>query len=238
MENNIQNTIQDKILEKIKSGEVKMISRRFFFLKWATLAVTSIFFLILSVYIFAYVIFLFVDNGLMVIPLNSVSGNGIFSGLLKIVIEIPWTLVALGLVSLFLFSITSKTFYKIYRKPLITFYFSILMVVVLSHIIFLETGTFDFVKREAYNAGIHLVPNKFLQFRDSQTQSIYVGYVFATSSNSIIITNRFGSKQELFFENSIVNIDVLKEILLGEKINAYAVKENGKVVIKSFRIVD
>lgn len=226
MENNLQNNI----LNKIKSGEVQMTSRRHFVMKWLTLAITSIFFLILSFYIFAYVIFLFVDNGLMVIPFDAEGG------MLKFIIEIPWTLVFLGLISLFLFSITSKTFYKIYKKPLITFYFSVLMCVVLSHIIFLETGTMKYLKEEAFKAGIKLAPEKLLQFRSSQTQNLFIGTVVGTTSNSIIILNRQNVSQELFVIPEIGN--KIQDILIGKRVNAYGEKVSGQILIKSFEIVD
>lgn len=226
MENNLQN----EILNKIKSGEVQMTSRKYFVLKWLTLAVTSIFFLILSVYIFAYIVFLFVDNGLMIIPFDAEGG------MLKFIVEIPWTLVLIGLTSLFLFSITSKTFYKIYKKPLITFYFSVLMCVVLSHIIFLETGTMRILKEQAYNSGIKLAPSTLLQFRDSQTQSIFVGLVTGTTSQSIFILNRQGQTEELFVIPEITN--KINEVLVGKRINAYGERTNGKTTIETFEIIE
>jgi hypothetical protein len=226
------NQLQKNVLEKIKSGEVQMTSRRFFIMKWLTLAVTSIFFLILGVYIFAYVIFLFVDNGLMIIPF------GAEGGILKFIVEIPWTLVILGLVSLFLFSITSKTFYKIYKKPLISFYFSILMCVVISHLILLETGTMKLVKEEAYRAGLRLVPAKLLQFRDSQTRSIFVGLVVGTSSNSLTILDRWNNQQILYFDSNDSQIVAkINEITAGVRINAYVEKVSEQNQIKSFEIV-
>ena len=224
METNIQN----KILDKIKSGEVKMTSKQYFVLRWATMAITSVFFLILATYIFAYVIFLFSDNGLMIIPFDTENN------ILKFIIEIPWTLVFLGLVSVFLFSITSQTFYKIYKKPFLTFFFSILMIIVLSHFILLETGTMKTLKEQAYAAGIKLAPAKLLQFRDSQTRSIFIGNVVATTSNSIIINDRNNQKQELFFENP----NVLNNVNLGIKINAYTERINERNVLKSLKIVD
>jgi hypothetical protein len=222
--------LQNNILNKIKSGEVQMTPRRNFVMKSVTLAVTSIFFLILSFYVFAYIVFLFVDNGLMIIPFDAEGG------ILKFIIEIPWTLVFLGLISLLLFSLTSKTFYKIYKKPLLTFYFSVLMCVVLSHIIFLETGTMKLLKEEAYNAGIKLAPAKLLQFRDSQTQNLFIGTIVGTTSRSIIILNRRGSTEELFLVPEITN--KISDVLVGKRINAYGERVSEEIIIKSFIITD
>jgi hypothetical protein len=90
-----EDQLKQSILNKIKKDEVKMTPKQFFFMKWLTLLITSIFFLGIAIYIFAYVTFLFVDNGMMAIPLSTESG------LINFIIEVPWSLVVLGLVAIF-----------------------------------------------------------------------------------------------------------------------------------------
>jgi ABC-type multidrug transport system permease subunit len=79
--------LKQNILDRIKKDDVKMTSRQYFILKWFTLFVTSTFFLFVSFYLFAYIVFIFVDNGLVYIPLST------FDGLVSFIVEIPWTLV-------------------------------------------------------------------------------------------------------------------------------------------------
>lgn len=227
-ENNLDNSIKNSVLEKIKKDEVKMTPRQFFFMKWLTLSVTSIFLLILGVYLLAYVAFLFVDNGLMYIPLFTESGVSDF------IVEVPWTLVSLGLASIFLFSITSKTFYRIYRRPFLFVFFSILFFVVISQIAFVSTGGMQFVKEEAYKNNLKLVPSKFLEFRDSQTGDLFVGYVVSTTTNSLIIRDRKNALVELVPENPID----LNVFMVGQLINAYGQKVSGQVIAKSIEIVE
>lgn len=223
-----KNTDIENILKKIKSGEVKMTSKQFFIMKMSTLFITSVFFLILAFYIFAYITFLFVDNGLLYMPVFTQAG------LINFIIEIPWTLVFLGLLSIFLFSITSKTFYRIYRKPFLTFFFTILIIIMLSHVIFVETGTMKLLKQEAYEMHFQLVPEKFLQFRDSQTGTISVGRIMATTTNSVIILNHKNETVEIFIENPLD----LKTFILGNIINAYVERIDGKLYAKSIEIVE
>jgi ABC-type multidrug transport system permease subunit len=94
---NEDKSLQNNILDKIKKDEVKMTPKQFFVMKWVTMFVTSVFFLVLGAYIFAFIVFLFVDNGLVYIPLLSESG------LVDFIVEVPWTLVFLGVLSVFLF---------------------------------------------------------------------------------------------------------------------------------------
>lgn len=220
--NNIQN-----ILDKIKNNEIEMTSRNIFVLKWVTLLITSVFFLLVGIYVFAYVIFLFVDNGLVYIPFFTQTG------LVDFMIEIPWTLVLLGIFSVFLFSITSKTFYRIYKKPFLTFFFTIIIIIVLMHLIFLETGTMKFLKEEAFRENLQLVPDKFLQFRSSQTGSVFVGYVIGTTTNSLIIKDRQNNLLELIPQNSID----LNTFLIGNLVNAYGERLGQQIMIKSIVIV-
>lgn len=219
--------LQNNILDKIKNNEVKMTSKKYFFMKSLTLLITSVFFLVLAIYILAYVIFLFVDNGLIYIPLFSESG------IVDFIIEVPWTLVILGLLSVFLFSITSKTFYKIYRKPFLTFFFSILMIIILSHLILVETGGMKYLKEGAYKQKLNLVPAKFLQFRSSQTGSILVGYVVSTTTETLILRDRQNQLVELTgIEPLQINV-----FFVGQLVNAYGQKVNGKFSVKSIEIV-
>lgn len=220
-------TIRDNILNKINKEEIKMTSRQYFLMKWLTLSVTSLFFLGIAIYLFAYVTFLFFDNGLIYIPFSSATGLSSF------IIEVPWTLVFLGLLSVFLFSITSKTFYKIYRKPFLTFFFSILMIIVISHIIFVETGAMQFLKEEAFKENLKLVPEKFLQFRSSQTGNLFVGYVVSTTTNSLIIRDRQNNLLELVSDNAID----LNTFLAGQLINAYGQRLGDQIVVESVVIV-
>ena len=174
---------------------------------------------------------LFIDNGLAYMPIFSESG------LVNFIIEIPWTLVAVGLLAIFLFSVTSKTFYRIYRKPFLTFFFTILIIIMLSHIIFVESGAMEYLKREAYNNHVQLVPTRFLQFRDSQTGSVFVGYVVSTTSDSLIIRDRKNNLIEIILENPEIPFD-LNTFLVGQLINAYGERVNGKVSAKSIEIVN
>lgn len=221
------NNLKNSILEKIKKDNVKMTSKQFFVMKWVTLLITSVFFLLLAIYIFAYITFLFVDNGLMYIPVFSQSG------LVNFIIEIPWTLVGLGMISLFLFSVTSKTFYKIYRKPFVTFFLTILIIIMLSHIIFVESGAMQYLKMQAYKDHLQLVPSKFLDFRSSQTGDLFVGYVVATSSNSVTIRDRQNNLLEIYVADTLN----LNDFLIGKQINAYGVNDNGRITAKSIEIV-
>ena len=204
-----------------------MTPKQFFVMKWVTLFITSLFFLILGIYIFAYVTFLFVDNGLLYMPIFSQTG------ILNFIIEIPWTLVLLGLFSVFLFSITSKTFYKIYRKPFVTFFLTILIIIMISHIIFVESGAMQFIKQQAYRDHLQLVPSKFLQFRNSQTGDLFVGYIIGTTTNSITIRDRQNNILELFTEKDIN----LNSFLIGQLVNAYGERVKGQMQLKSVEIV-
>lgn len=219
--------IKNNILNKIKKDEVKMTPKQFFILKWLGLLLMSVFFLFFGFYILAYVIFLFVDNGLVYMPLFSESG------IVDFIVEIPWTLVLIGIFSVFLFSITSKTFYKLYRKPFLTFFFSILMIIILSQLILSLSGGLQYIKEEAFKEKIQLVPRKFLEFRDSQTGTLLVGYVVSTTTDSLIVRDRKSNLIELFVGKDLA----LNSFLTGQLINAYGKRDNEKFFVKSIEIV-
>ncbi len=220
--------MKDNILEKINRNNVKMTSKNYYTLKWITNLLFTIFFGMLAVYIFAYVVFLFVDSGLIYIPINS------FTNLVKFIIEVPWTLVFLGCLSVFLFSRTSKTFYKIYKKPFLNFFFSIIIIILLSHIIFVKVGLMKMLKDEAYKDHLQLAPEKLLEFRNSQTGTLFNGYVVATTTTSIIIETVENETLEVT-SDSYLNYN---EFLVGTHVNAYGERINSRVYANKLIIVE
>ena len=219
-------------MEKLNSGEVKMTSRNYFILKWLTMFITTVFFGLVAIYIFAYIVFLFVDSGIVYIPIHN------FQNLVEFIVEIPWTLVFLGCLSVFLFSRSSKTFYKIYKKPFLTFFFSIIMIILLSHIIFVKIGLMKLIKEEAYREHLQLVPGRLLEFRDSQTHTLFNGYVVATTTHSVFIQSIENETLEIIpgeISGEGLNYN---NFLIGSHVNAYGIRDKNQVMAKSIEIVE
>ena len=97
----------------------------------------------------------------------------------------------------------------------------------------METGAMQYIKNQAYKNHLQLVPSRLLEFRDSQTGDIFVGYVVATTSNSIIIRDRKDNISELMTGKRID----LDSFSVGDLINAYGQRVNGTTTVNSVEII-
>ena len=57
-----------------------------------------------------------------------------------------------------------------------------------------------------------------------------------TTSESIVVLNRHGEREELFLIPEMSS--KIADVLVGKRINAYGEKVSGVITIKSFEIVD
>lgn len=107
------NDLQQKLLEKIKAGEVTMVPRWHFLLRgllWATALVTVA---LVAIYLLSFIFFMLRHSGLMFAPLFG------WHGLMIFVVSSPWILV--GMLGLFLCALyLLVTHYSFsYQKPLV-----------------------------------------------------------------------------------------------------------------------
>ena len=94
------------------------------------------------------------------------------------------------------------------------------------------------IKEEAYKEHLQLVPGKLLEFRDSQTHTLFNGYVVATTTHSISIQTIENETLEVIPDGiSGENLNY-NDFLIGSHINAYGIRDKNKVLAKSIEIVE
>ncbi len=163
MENLDDTPIHSKVQKAIQSGDVKMRPRWVFGLKTFS-AVLGFVLLILSLwYIGSLIVFLLSANGLWAAP-----GFG-FRGLVAFLWSVPWVLLVLSLMFLFVVGLLVSHFSFAYGRPLIFTAFGIIVVSVAGTVI-------------VYLTPLH--QNLFLQARMHKLpfgENLYQGYGFSRS---------------------------------------------------------
>jgi hypothetical protein len=118
-----KNSISDKIIDKIKSGDIKMKPRISFVLKMALLALGAFFLFFFIIYLVSFIIFSLRTSGVLFLPRFGFHGLGILFG------SLPWVLVLIVAILIVALEIFSKRFTFIYRRPII---YSLLIIIVLA----------------------------------------------------------------------------------------------------------
>jgi len=105
--------LQDIILQKIQTGELKMAPRWHFVLRTALYGSGVLLVALIAVYLMSFVMFLLYRNGLFFAPAFGLRG------LVFIVVASPWLLIAVTLIFLGLLLALVRNFAFSYRRPLV-----------------------------------------------------------------------------------------------------------------------
>lgn len=117
-----KNSVSDKILNKIKKGDIKMKPKIYFILRMILLTLGVLFLFLFIIYLISFIMFSLRTSGLLFMPRFGFFGIGIlFSSL-------PWLLILLAITLIIVLEIFTKHFTFIYRQPLL---YSLLIIIVL-----------------------------------------------------------------------------------------------------------
>ena len=123
MNNQEKKSITSEVLDKIKSGDIKMKSRLYFCLKIFLLALGVLILSFFIVYIVSFIIFSLRSSGILFLPSFGSPGMKIF---LK---SLPWVLILVAAILIILLEMFTKHLTFVYRRPII---YSLLVIIFFS----------------------------------------------------------------------------------------------------------
>ncbi len=118
-----KNSIIDKVLNKIKSGRVKMKPKIYFILKTVLLISGTLVLISFIIYFVSFVIFSLRVSGVLFLPKFGFSGMKIFLN------SLPWFLILIIAILIILLEIFAKKFTFVYRRPILYSLLGIIMIV-------------------------------------------------------------------------------------------------------------
>ena len=170
-----------EILEKIKSGKVKMKSRSYFMLETAAIIFGIIFILGLAVFLSSAIHFFLHASGLWMLP-----GLG-FAGLKIFFLNLPWDLIAVMLISGIGLSILIKQISSAYRQPIIYWLAAVFAVIFSLSIIFVQYPLHQKLRALSGNKNVPLISG-FYQFHGQPPcADSLVGEIASTTEYGFIV---------------------------------------------------
>lgn len=197
--------LKQKILQEIMEDKVKMKPKYFFWLKTFVVAFLTIFFCILTFYIFSFVGYLFIDWGILNAPRFGMMG------LMDTIRSLPIFLILLGLLAIYATFKFAKYFEFVYKKKVVNMFLGVFGFIIISQIIFIISGAQKYVKEEAFRRHISLVPPILMGMRERENPTTIIGKVIGTSTNSITIISRRGNILEIPFA-TITQISIINDL--------------------------
>ena len=124
---------KNEILEKIKTGKVKMKPRSHFVFKTVLYVLGIIFAFLFAIFLISFIVFSLRVSGAWHFPAFGFRGLGLF------LVSLPWLLVIFALILIVMLEIFAKKFSIVYKKPLLYSILGILVIVLLIGIVIAQT---------------------------------------------------------------------------------------------------
>jgi len=206
-----------KVLDKIKKGEIKKHSRIYFILKGFVYGLGIIFILSFSLFLGSFIIFTLRARGALFLPRFGVQGITIFFS------SLPWTLILIVLSLILLIEGLARGSAIVYRKPLL---YSVLVIV-----IFVLLGSFILGRANLHNvlfnrAQEHRLPIAGPIYRGyglRQIKNTHIGEVIQLTEEGFILEEKGGKTFTVVFDTKTLfspNRDIKLEdlvLVMGEE---------------------
>src|SRR4030042_4792350 len=129
-----KNSLQNSILEKIKSGQAKIRPKWHFVLKTLLLAAGVLFGTLALLYLASFVLFVLRQTGSWFLPSFG------WRGIMVFLISMPWLLVILGVVFIILLELLVRHYSFAYRNPLLYSLLGIIVFVIIASVFVAKTS--------------------------------------------------------------------------------------------------
>ncbi len=232
MKKNKGKMISEKIVSKIKKGELKMRPRSYFVIK----TILTIGFLalitLLALYFTSLIIFVLRINDIFLLH-----GMG-FQIIRNVIISFPWYLVFLALFLIIIVEIVAKRFYFIYRKPLIISLILILFLVFSSSLLIerssLHYSFFRLAEREELPFG----GGMYRDLGNLEIEDVYFGKILEKRDGLWTAKLESGEDVILKISERTRGRRFFSEIKEGDEAVIVGQMERGLIEVESFKRIE
>lgn len=171
------NSIKETVLARIESGKAVMRPKWHFILKGSLFALGLILVILALSYLTSFLLFILREAGVLFIPAFGFRGLGAF------LVSVPWVLVLIAAVFLFLLEILVRHYSFAYKRPLLYSLIGVVGVVVLGSAVVLWSGVHENFSQHAEESDLPLfgplyrgyLPESFDQVRSGVVQELFDG---------------------------------------------------------------
>ena len=214
MTNNSQRSLLvDKILGKIRSGQIKMRSKSHFILKTVFIFLSVIVVALFTLFLISFIIFALRASGIWFMPSFGFRGMGIFFS------SLPWLLILTAILLIVILEILVKRFSFTYRRPILYSIVVIVILVLLGSFILDQTRFHSGLFGRAQDRRLPMIGQTYRDYGMAEFQNVYPGTVTEITDSGFLIKMRDGQ---------VLTVVVTSKIRFPSKIS---VKKNDTVVV-------
>ena len=217
--------LEKKIINKLKSGNIKMKPKIYFILK-------ALFFLflggvavLLGLFLISFVFFIFRINNLIYLFGFGFFGIGIFLRLL------PWILVFSILILVLILELIAEKHRIVWRKPAIYSLVIFVIIILFCGFFISKTNFHPGILKKANQERLPLLGGFYREFSDPKDKDVHFGTILEIKEDSVLILTLEEEELEAVFKEGFFGKEQFK---LGDKVIVLGEREENKV--NAFRI--
>jgi hypothetical protein len=171
MESQNNNNIKENILQKIKTGKIKMKPKIFFVIKTGFFVMLLLALLFFTVYFVSFIVFMMKVSGLWFLPGFGLDGIRILFGAL------PWVLILLSLGLIVFSEFFAEHFAFVYKRPMIYSLSAIVLIVIISGMVTAQTSMHAGIFQKASENNFPLIKPFYDQVSNIRPQNMHTGII-------------------------------------------------------------
>lgn len=208
MDNQDKNSISDKIISKIKSGEIKMKPKIYFIFRAVLLVLGVLCLSLFAIYIVSFIFFYFRASGMLFLPQFGFSGVGAFLG------AVPWVLILISLILVVTLEIFAKHFNFVWRQPIVYSLLVIVLIVSLGAFIVGRTPLHPNLLKGAQENRLPVLGQFYRDYGMAPPNHLKYGIIVEKSENSFKIKTPSG--KIFIIDNDLQDKLLLEDIEVGD----------------------
>ncbi|MFH0852662.1 MAG: hypothetical protein V1845_03605 [bacterium] len=217
MEEPQNKSLQNLILEKIKSGKAKMRPRWHFILKAGLFVAGFVIATFALLYLTSFILFILRQTGVWFLPAFGWRGMGVF------LISFPWLLILVGIIFVILLEIMVRHYSFAYRKPLLYSLAAIIAFVAVAGLIAAKTTFHERLFLRARQEKLPIAGPFYREFGMPRMENAHIGTIIEITNDGFLMEDLKGEKLTIIVspETSFpLGIDFQKDdrvMILGER---------------------
>lgn len=181
-----QHSMHDRIAAAIKQGQVTMRPKWYFILRAILALVGGILIALVLLFLISMIIFTLRQTGAGFAPAFGARGWMIFLR------SLPWLLITLSLVFVFILELLARRYSFAYQRPLLYSALAIVILMVGGGFIIAGTSLHRQVARYAQDNHLPIGEGFYRGLRQQQFKNIYPGVIVATTTDGLMLYSRRG----------------------------------------------
>jgi len=180
--------IKQKILGKIKKGQVKMRPKVYFVFKIVFFTVLALVVFLLSFFVVSFIIFTLKANGNMLLFGFGRAGLRIFF------VSFPWLLAILAVLIVIFLRMIAKGHRVVYRKSFLYFVLGIILIILIGGFLFSKVSFHDNFFERAQRGRLPVIGPIYLKYGDRDVKDFYTGKVLDYTDEGFYIETACGKE--------------------------------------------